>query len=152
MTQKNEAILPHHNVQIPMEVLLHPEMDTYSLKVFAYMKFRYQFFTLKGLPFMESNSTISDMIGVSRSKVIESINNLVDLGFVVRQERHGKGSVKKDQTNIYIVKDILTPNGAVTQQKKKVVVKDKTPPIPITKTVEVDDKSLNWFDDFDEPF
>lgn len=151
MTQKNEAILPHHNVQIPMEVLLHEEMDTYSLKVFAYMKFRYQFFTLKGLPFMESNSTISDMIGVSRSKVIESINKLVDLGFVVRQERHGKGSIKKDQTNVYIVKDILTPNGIVTQQKKKESTPKKPAPV-VNKPTLIEDKSLCWWEDQEEPF
>ncbi len=140
-----------------MEILLHPEMDVYTLKVFAYMKFRYQFFTLKNLPFMESNSTISGMIDVSRSKVIESINKLVDLGFVVRQERHGKGSVKKDQTNIYIVKDILTPNGVVTQQKKKEKSAPSKPAehkvIQATKTVE--DKALCWWEDIDnqeDPF
>lgn len=150
MTQKNEAILPNHNVQIPMEVLLHPKIDTYSLKVFAYMKFRYQFFTRIGSPFMESNSTISDMIGISRSKVIESINNLVDLGFVVRQERHGKGSVKKDQTNIYIVKDVLTPNGIVVQQKKSRTV--KAPSEVVHRVVENQDNSTDWLNGLDDPF
>jgi predicted transcriptional regulator len=133
--KKNENIKPEHNVQIPMQVLLHPQVDTYSLKVFAYMKFRYQFFKLKGLDFVESNSTISEAIGVSRSKVIESINNLVELGFLHRQERHGKGSDKKNQTNIYTVMDILIPNGVVTKQSKKVTQQpSKTVEKPKPKT------------------
>ena len=119
-TQKKDNIKPEHNVQIPMQVLLHKEIDTYSLKVFAYMKFRYQFFTMQGLTFHESNTTIAEATQMSRSKVIESINNLVELGFVSRQKpRHGAGSEKGSQTNIYIVSDILTPKGVVVKQEKK---------------------------------
>lgn len=119
-TQKKDNIKPEHNVQISMQVLLHKEIDTYSLKVFAYMKFRYQFFTMQGLTFHESNTTIAEATHMSRSKVIESINNLVELGFVSRQTRHGAGSEKGNQTNIYVVSDILTPNGVVVKQEKKV--------------------------------
>lgn len=146
--KKNENIKPEHNVQIPMQVLLHPEMDTYSLKVFAYMKFRYQFFKHKGLDFVESNSTISEAIGVSRSKVIESINNLIKLGFLHRQERHGKGSDKKNQTNIYTVMDILTPNGVVTRQSKKVAQPTLKPVEKHTPKTEV---IPNWMEE-DDPF
>lgn len=146
--KKNENIKPEHNVQIPMQVLLHPEMDTYSLKVFAYMKFRYQFFKHKGLDFVESNSTISEAIGVSRSKVIESINNLIELGFLHRQERHGKGSDKKNQTNIYTVMDILIPNGMVTRQSKKVAQSTVKPLEKPTLKAEV---ISSWMEE-DEPF
>lgn len=124
--EKNEAILDHYNVQIPAQILLHPEIDAYCLKVFAYMKFRYQHFTLKGMTFHESNTTIAEAIGVSRSKVIDSINKLIDLGFVNRQTRHGAGSEKGNQTNIYVVMDILTPNGVVVKQEKKVKQQPKT--------------------------
>ena len=146
--KKNENIKPEHNVQIPMQALLHPEMDTYSLKVFAYMKFRYQFFARRGQDFHESNSTISDALGISRSKVIESINNLIELGFLHRQERHGKGSDKKNQTNIYTVMDILTPNGVVTRQSKKVAQPTLKPVEKHTPKTEV---IPNWMEE-DEPF
>lgn len=151
MTQEiqNDNLKPNFNVQIPVEILLHPEIDAYALKVFAYMKLRYQFFAHKKLPFMESNSTISDRVGVSRSKVIESINKLQELGFVMRQERHGKGSAKKEQTNIYIVKDILTPNGEVVWQEKKQkkVVTEK----PVKKVIIPQENS--WYlDDSEDPF
>ena len=128
MTQKekNEVIKAHHNVQIPMQILLHPDIDAYCLKVFAYMKFRYQFFTLKGMTFHESNTTIAEAIDVSRSKVIDSINKLIELGFVNRQTRHGVGSEKGNQTNIYVVMDILTPNGSVVKQEKRVKQQPKT--------------------------
>jgi biotin operon repressor len=145
MTYKNEAILPHYNVQIPMEVLLHSEIDTYSLKVFAYMKFRYQFFKLQGNTFHESNTTISEAIGISRSKVIESINKLVNLGFVIRQERHGLGSDKANQTNVYTVMDILTPNGVITKQTKKQAHKEPKKQVPLPQV------NTTWFND-DEPF
>jgi len=125
-TQKKDNIKPEHNVQIPMEVLLHKEIDTYSLKVFTYMKFRYQFFTMQGMTFHESNTTIAEATQMSRSKVIESINKLVELGFVSRQTRHGAGSEKGSQTNIYVVSDILTPNGVVVKQEKKVKQQQNT--------------------------
>lgn len=125
ITQKKDNIKPEHNVQIPMQVLLHKEIDTYSLKVFAYMKFRYQFFTMQGSTFHESNTTIAEATQMSRSKVIESINKLVELGFVSRQTRHGSGSEKGSQTNIYIVSDILIPNGVVVKQEKKVKYQQK---------------------------
>jgi biotin operon repressor len=147
-TQK-EILLPHFNTQVPVEVLLHPEIDAYALKIFAYMKLRYQFFAYKQLPFMESNSTISERTGVSRSKVIESINTLVSLGFVIRQERHGKGSVKKEQTNIYVVKDILTPNGEVVWQEKK--VKKSKEVYPQVKR-EKEQNYPSFLDDFEVPF
>lgn len=117
---KNEAIKDFHNVQIPAQIFMHPEIDPYTFKVFAYMKFRYQFFTLKGMSFHESNTTIGEAIGISRSKVIDAINKLISLGFVVRQARHGAGSEKGNQTNIYIVMDVLTPNGKVVKQENKV--------------------------------
>lgn len=149
MTQqeKNEKLKPEWNVQIPVQVLMHPEIDAYSLKVFAYMKFRYQFFKRKGLEFLESNTTISEAIGISRSKVIDSINKLIRLGFLHRLERHGKGSEKSNQTNIYTVMDILTPNGVVTQHKKKVKSEAKDSPkphIPIPQN--------GWYDDENDPF
>lgn len=124
--EKNDIIKDHHNVQIPAQILLHPDIDAYCLKVFAYMKFRYQFFTLKGLTFHESNTKIGEVIGVSRSKVIDSVNKLIELGFVVRQARYGAGSEKGNQTNIYVVMDILTPNGKVVKQEKKVKQQPKT--------------------------
>lgn len=145
---KKENIKPEWNVQIPMQVLLHPQVDTYSLKVFAYMKFRYQFFKRKGLDFLESNSTIAEAIGISRSKVIESINNLIQLGFLQRQERHGKGSDKNNQTNIYTVMDILTLNGVVSKQVKKVL-------LPTMKTVENTPPKTEFISDWsieDDPF
>lgn len=146
--KKKENIKPEWNVQIPMQVLLHPKMDTYSLKVFAYMKFRYQFFKREGSDFVESNSTIAEAISVSRSKVIESINNLIELGFLHRQERHGKGSDKNNQTNIYTVMDILTPNGTVTKQSKKVA----QPTVkPVEKYAPKTEVIPSWMEE-DDPF
>lgn len=150
MTQKekNGNIKPDHNVQIPAQILLHPEMDVYTLKVFAYMKFRYQYFILQGNTFHESNSTISEATGISRSKVIEAINKLVSLGFVVRQERHGVGSDKGNQTNIYTVMDILTPNGVVTRHEKKLTKPKQKTTEKIPPKVDIS-HSLG---DLDDPF
>lgn len=150
MTQKekNENIKPEYNVQIPVQVFMHPEIDPYSLKIFTYMKFRYQFFQLQGGTFHESNTTISDATGVSRSKVIESINKLVSLGFVVRQERHGLGSEKANQTNIYTVMDILTPNGVVVKQVKKAKKSVQKEPEKIPTKVET---RPSWGDE-EDPF
>lgn len=145
--EKNGAILDHYNVQIPAQILLHPDIDPYCLKVFAYMKFRYQRYVKDGMTFHESNSTISAAISVSRSKVIESINKLVELGFVVRQIRHGAGSEKGNQTNIYIVMDILTPNGQVKWKEKGVKSEVKESPKPHIPAPQND-----WYDGEDDPF
>jgi len=89
-------------------VLFHKDVDTYTLKVFAYMKFRYQYFnnSLK-TTYHESNTTIAEAVGISRRKVIECISKLENAGFVTKQIRNGCGVDKQDQTNIYTVKDCL---------------------------------------------
>ena len=146
--QNNEKLKPEWNVQIPVQVFMHSEIDAYTLKVFAYMKFRYQFFKKKGLHFTESNSTIAEATSMSRSKVIDAIGKLIALGFLLKQERFGKGSEKKNQTNIYTVMDVLTPNGVVTQQEKKAKVTPRATPKPKVVVAE-----REWFDDDDsDPF
>jgi len=96
------------NVQIPVEVLCHENLDAYCVVVFAYMKLRYQFFNdhLK-TSFHESNSTIADAVGLSRSKVISCIDKLIEAGFVTKKTRNVVGVSKTEQTNIYTVTDCL---------------------------------------------
>lgn len=139
-TQKNKVftdkILPHHNVQVPFEVISHQELDCYCIAVFAYMKLRYQYFedTLKS-KYCESNTTIANALGISRSKVIDCLHKLESAGFLIKQTRNSAGVSKQDQTNIYIVSDVLR------NQKPEV---SKTPKekayTPITK-------DYSWLDD-----
>jgi biotin operon repressor len=104
-----EKLKPKHNVQIPVEVMQHPDLDVYCLAVYAYMKLRYQYFNnfLK-TTYHESNTTIADAVGASRRKVIECIGKLEKAGFVTKKIRNGSGVDKKEQTNIYTVKDCLS--------------------------------------------
>lgn len=115
-----ETLQPQFNVQIPVEVLLHNELDAYAVLVFGYMKLRFQFFQNKGKPYCESNTTISSATGLSRSKVIESINKLESLGFVVRELRNRVGVSKTEQTNIYTVVDCLAKDTPVFKPKTEV--------------------------------
>lgn len=104
-----EAVKPKHNVQIPVEVMQHPDLDVYCLAVFAYMKLRYQYFNnfLK-TTYHESNSTIAAAVGASRRKVIECISKLEKAGFVTKKVRNGSGVDKTEQTNIYTLRDCLS--------------------------------------------
>lgn len=129
--EKKQKVYPdtlkkEHNVQIPVEVLLHQSTDAYDIMVFSYMKLRYQFFTMKGLPFCESNSTIAAAIGLSRRKVIECINKLESLGFVHRELRNVSGVDKKEQTNIYTLTDCI-PKEQHTIIKDKPKTQEKKP-------------------------
>lgn len=103
-----KTLKPTHNVQLPVEVLGHPDLDVYCIAVFSYMKLRYQYFNgyLK-TTYHESNSTIAEAVGMSRRKVIECISALEKAGFVTKQIRNKAGSSKQEQTNIYTVKDCL---------------------------------------------
>lgn len=110
-TQKKvlpKNVKPKHNIQLPAEVIGHPDLDVYCIVVFSYMKLRYQYFNgfLK-TTYHESNSTIAEAVGISRRKVIDCIDKLEKAGFVTKQVRNKAGSSKTEQTNIYTVKDCL---------------------------------------------
>jgi hypothetical protein len=146
--EKKEKVYPdtlkkEHNVQIPVEVLLHQSTDAYDIMVFSYMKLRYQFFTMKGLPFCESNSTIAAAIGLSRRKVIECINKLESLGFLHRELRNVSGVDKKEQTNIYKVTDCMSESKQVARREIKKQVKE-------TNRVKVTDSLVDEY--WDCPF
>lgn len=126
-----ETLQPHFNVQIPVEVLLHQDLDTYSVVVFAYMKLRFQYFQNINKPYCESNNTIASAVGLSRSKVIESINKLESLGFLVREVRNRLGIDKKEQTNIYTVVDCLAESNPVFTVKKIEKTKTQTKVFPV---------------------
>jgi len=117
-----ETIKKKHNVQIPAEVLLHQDLDTYCIVVYGYMKLRHQYFVdhLKST-YHESNTTIANAVGLSRSKVIECISKLEKAGFVIKKIRNGSGVDKKEQTNIYTVRDCLTDSKNRDTSSKKLV-------------------------------
>lgn len=98
---------PHLNVQVPVEVLLHKGLSSNDKVVFSYMKLRYQFFSSKGMPYCESNTTIANALGLSRSTVIRSISKLSEEGFITKDIRNSQGVGRSEQTNLYVVKDCL---------------------------------------------
>lgn len=141
----SENLKNHHNVQLPVEVLLHQETDPYDVMVFSYMKLRYQFFTHKGLQFCESNTTIASALSISRRKVIECINKLERLGFIHRELRNVSGVDKSEQTNIYTVTDCISKADEQSQQRI-------TTPKPIQKVMPKKEKEVVNDSYWDCPF
>ena len=105
-----DKIKPEFNVQLPAQVMFDERLDVYAKIVFAYMKFRYQYFTehLKST-YHESISTIGNAVGIGRTKTISVLKVLEDCGYITKNVRNADRKAPKDQqTNIYKVKDCLT--------------------------------------------
>ena len=90
---------PKHNVQIPLELLYHKGVTGNMLKVYAYMKFRYQFFTIKKkMSYFESLETISERVSISKRTTNDCIIQLERWGFIQKldkKERFGKSCIYK---------------------------------------------------------
>lgn len=98
MTSHN--LKPQHNVQVPVQVLLNNNLDANSVRVFCYMKLRFQFFQSIGKDFCESLDHIAQTLCTSKSTLLRAIRSLEKEGFVERVFNHNK-------TNIFIVRDCL---------------------------------------------
>lgn len=81
-------------------ILSNPEVSPTDLRVYLYIKFRWQFFQSKGAEFIESVSTIADAINTSTRSVQRSLKTLESLGYLEVVERPGK-------TSLYIPLDEL---------------------------------------------
>ncbi len=81
-------------------ILSNPEVSPTDLRVYLYIKFRWQFFQSKGAEFVESVSTIAEAISISPRSVQRSLKNLEALGYLEVVERSGK-------TSLYIPLDEL---------------------------------------------
>lgn len=79
-------------------ILSHPEVSPTELRVYLYIKFRWQFFQNMGAEFCESTTTISKEVGVSEKTVRRAMENLERLGYLEVVNRAGK-------TSLYIPKD-----------------------------------------------
>lgn len=79
-------------------ILSNPEVSPTDLRIYLYIKFRWQFFQSKGAEFCESTTTISKEIGVSEKTVRRAMDNLEGLGYLEIVNRPGK-------TSLYIPKD-----------------------------------------------
>jgi DNA replication protein DnaD len=104
MTTQKKEFNKKHNVQIPMEVLLHPEITGNMIKVFAYMKFRYQFFVIKKKKqYFESLDTIANAVSISKRTVNDCVNSLESFGFIQKLDKKDRFGL----TNNYKVRDCL---------------------------------------------
>lgn len=79
-------------------ILSHKEVSPTDLRVYLYIKFRWQFFQNMGAEFCESTTTISKEVGVSEKTVRRSLETLERIGYVEVVNRPGK-------TSLYIPKD-----------------------------------------------
>ena len=94
---------PTHNVQIPVEVLLNNNLDATSVRVFAYIKLRYQFFNSLNKDMTESVKTMCETLNLSRSTFQRSIRKLQQEGLL-------QIIPKPPLTNAYVITDCLTNN------------------------------------------
>ncbi|AGZ17712.1 replication initiation protein [Escherichia phage 4MG] len=81
-------------------ILSNPEVSSTDLRVYLYIKFRWQFFQSKGAEFVESVNTIAEATSVSPRSVQRSLKTLEALGYLEVVERPGK-------TSLYIPLDEL---------------------------------------------
>ncbi|MBL5841133.1 helix-turn-helix domain-containing protein [Enterobacter asburiae] len=79
-------------------ILSNPKVSPTDLRIYLYIKFRWQFFQSRGAEFCESTTTISKEIGVSEKTVRRAMDNLEKLGYLEIVNRPGK-------TSLYIPKD-----------------------------------------------
>lgn len=78
-------------------ILSDKNLTAIDVRVYLYIKFRWQFFMKNSLDFNESVETIASATNTSKRSVINSINNLKKQGYLDVKERKGK-------TNLYIPK------------------------------------------------
>lgn len=115
-----DTINPKFNVQLPVQVMFDDRLDVYAKMVFAYMKFRYQYFTvyLKST-YHESITTIGKAAGIGRTKTIAVLKVLEDCGYITKLVRNAdRKAPKTEQTNVYTVKDCLYGTKAEKAAKK----------------------------------
>lgn len=105
-----QTLNPKFNVQLPVQVMFDERLDVYAKMVFAYMKFRYQFFSkYEKTTYHESITTIGKAVGIGRTKTIAVLKVLEDCGYITKLVRNAdRKAPKTEQTNVYTVKDCLT--------------------------------------------
>lgn len=79
------------------------ELSPTDIRIFLYLKFRWQFFQSKGSEFYESTMKIADEVKASERTVRRSIEKLEKLGYLEVVNRPGK-------TSLYITKDESVTN------------------------------------------
>jgi len=84
-------------------ILSNKEVSPTDLRVYLYIKFRWQFFQSRGDEFCESTTTISKEVAVSEKTVRRALDKLASLGYLEIVNRPGK-------TSLYIPKDEAIKN------------------------------------------
>lgn len=79
-------------------MLSNAKLSPMDIKVYLYMKFRWQFFDSLGKPFNESVETIAKATGVNEKSIRRSIKNLQVEGYLFVEKRAG-------ETSAYITSD-----------------------------------------------
>ena len=74
-------------------ILSNKKVTASDLRVYLYIKFRWQFFQSRGAEFVESVNTIAEAIDLSPRSVQRAIKNLVASGYLEIVERAGKTSL-----------------------------------------------------------
>lgn len=84
-------------------MISNPELSPTDIRIFLYLKFRWQFFQSRGSEFCESTTTIAEEVKVSERTVRRSMEKLEELGYLEVVNRPGK-------TSLYITKDESVTN------------------------------------------
>lgn len=84
-------------------MISNPELSPTDIRIFLYLKFRWQFFQSRGSEFCESTTTIAEEVKVSERTIRRSMEKLEELGYLEVVNRPGK-------TSLYITKDESVTN------------------------------------------
>lgn len=84
-------------------MISNPELSPTDIRIFLYLKFRWQFFQSRGSEFCESTTTIAEEVKISERTVRRSMEKLEELGYLEVVNRPGK-------TSLYITKDESVTN------------------------------------------
>uniref|UniRef100_A0AAU8GGZ5 Replication initiation protein n=1 Tax=Salmonella phage vB_SEnST11_KE22 TaxID=3161173 RepID=A0AAU8GGZ5_9CAUD len=84
-------------------MISNPDLTPTDIRIFLYLKFRWQFFHSKNSEFCESATTIAKEAKVSERTVRRSMEKLESLGYLEVVNRPGK-------TSLYITKDETVRN------------------------------------------
>lgn len=84
-------------------MISNPDLSPTDIRIFLYLKFRWQFFQSRGSEFCESTTTIAEVVKVSERTVRRSMEKLEQLGYLEVVNRPGK-------TSLYITKDESVTN------------------------------------------
>lgn len=76
-----------------MDIVVNDELNASDIRLYLYIKYRWQFFQQMGEDFYESQKTIGKTINMSERSVQYSMKNLQNKGYLEIVHRTGKSSL-----------------------------------------------------------